>query len=155
MVDLQCCSLTCFDPLPLGACIVKIVMTVQMELVLKNTPVNAEAVRDVCSLPGSGRSPGEGNGNPLLYSCLENLIDRGAWQATVHSVTKSGHDWATKHTHIFLKNWNLSLLGKAPFHPDKFPCSESSFPEIKISTHIIFWLVLMWHLFLHPFNYNL
>ena len=100
MVDLQCCSLTCFDPLPLGACIVKIVMTVQMELVLKNTPVNAEAVRDVCSLPGSGRSPGEGNGNPLLYSCLENLIDRGAWQATVHSVTKSRDMTEQLNTHI-------------------------------------------------------
>ena len=59
IVDLQCCSLTCFDPLLLGACILKIVMTVQMELVSKNTPANEEAVRDVCSIPGSGRSPGE------------------------------------------------------------------------------------------------
>ena len=41
------------------------------------------------SIPGSGRSPGEGNGNPLQYSCLENPMDRGAWQATVHGVTKS------------------------------------------------------------------
>ena len=40
-------------------------------------------------IPGSGRSPGEGTGNPLQYSCLENSIDRGAWQATVHGVTKS------------------------------------------------------------------
>ena len=39
-------------------------------------------------IPGSGRSPGEGNGNPLQYSCLENLLDRGAWWATVHGVTK-------------------------------------------------------------------
>ena len=44
---------------------------------------------DVGSVPGSGRSPGEGNGNPLQYSCLENSMDRGAWQATVHGVTKS------------------------------------------------------------------
>ena len=41
------------------------------------------------SIPGSGRSPGEGNGYPLQYSCLENPMDRGAWQATVHGVTKS------------------------------------------------------------------
>ena len=40
-------------------------------------------------IPGSGRSPGEGNGNPLQYSCLENPMDRGAWQATVHGVTNS------------------------------------------------------------------
>ena len=44
---------------------------------------------DLGSIPGSGRSPGEGNGNPLLYSCLENPVDGGAWWATVHGVTKS------------------------------------------------------------------
>ena len=44
---------------------------------------------DAGSIPGSGRSPGEGNGNPLQYSCLENPMDRGAWRATVHGVTKS------------------------------------------------------------------
>ena len=46
-------------------------------------------IRDVCSIPGSGRSPGEEHGNPLQYSCLENPTDRGAWWATVHGVTKS------------------------------------------------------------------
>ena len=40
-------------------------------------------------IPGSGRSPGEGNGNPLWYSCLKNPMDRGAWQATIHGVTMS------------------------------------------------------------------
>ena len=44
---------------------------------------------DLDSIPGSGRSPGEGNGNPLQYSCLENPMDRGAWQATVHGGHKS------------------------------------------------------------------
>ena len=44
---------------------------------------------DLGSIPGSGRSPGEGNGNPLQYSCLENPMDRGAWQAKVHGVAKS------------------------------------------------------------------
>ena len=44
---------------------------------------------DLGSIPGLGRSPGEGNSNPLQYSCLENPMDRGAWQATVHGVAKS------------------------------------------------------------------
>ena len=46
-------------------------------------------VGDLDSIPGLGRSPGEGNGNPLQYSCLENPMDRGAWQATVHGVAES------------------------------------------------------------------
>ena len=53
--------------------------------VVKNPPANAG---DVGSILGSGRSPGEGNDNPLQYSCLGNPMDRGAWQATVHGVTK-------------------------------------------------------------------
>ena len=57
---------------------------------VKNLPANAEDIRDVGLIPGSGRSPGEGHGNPPQYSCLENPMDRGAWQATVHRVTKSG-----------------------------------------------------------------
>ena len=59
----------------------------------KESACNAE---DPGSIPGSGRSPGEGNGNPLQYSCLENPMDRGAWQATVHGVARVGHDLATK-----------------------------------------------------------
>ena len=50
---------------------------------------SAYNARDMGSIPGSGRSPGEGNGNPLQYSCLENHMDRGAWWATVHGVAKS------------------------------------------------------------------
>ena len=57
-----------------------------------NPSVNAGDARDESLIPGSGRSPGEGNGNPLQYSCLENSMDRGAWQATVHGVIKGGHD---------------------------------------------------------------
>ena len=56
---------------------------------VKNPPANAGDARDLSSIPGSGRSPGEGNSNPLQYSCLENSIDRGAWWATVHGVAKS------------------------------------------------------------------
>ena len=57
--------------------------------VVKNPPANAGGTRDIGSIPGSGRSPGGGHGNPLQYSCLENSMDRGAWRATVHGVTKS------------------------------------------------------------------
>ena len=53
---------------------------------VKNLPASAG---DLCSIPGLGRSPREGNGNPLQYSCLGNAVDRGAWWATVHGVTKS------------------------------------------------------------------
>ena len=60
-----------------------------MVLMVKNLPVNAGDIRDVGSIPGLERSPGGGHGNPLQYSCLENPMDRGAWQATVHSVAKS------------------------------------------------------------------
>ena len=61
----------------------------QVALVLKNLPANAGDVRDTGLIPGWGRSPGEGNGNPLQYSCLENSLDRGAWWATVHGATQS------------------------------------------------------------------
>ena len=54
-----------------------------------NLPASAGDLRDQSSIPGSGRSPEAGHGNSLQYSCLENPMDRGAWQATVHRVTKS------------------------------------------------------------------
>ena len=55
-------------------------------------PANAGDTREVSLIPGLGRSAGEGNGNRLQYSCLENFMDGGAWWATVHGVTKVGHD---------------------------------------------------------------
>ena len=61
----------------------------QVVIVIKNLSTNAGDVRDVGSIPGLGRSPGEGNGSLLQYSCLEDSMDRGAWRATVHGVTKS------------------------------------------------------------------
>ena len=78
--------------------------------VVKNLPANAG---DVCLIPDLGRSPGEGNGNPLQYSCLGNPMDRGAWQAIVHGVTKSQtqlskcdvqYTGTHTHTHTQLKN---------------------------------------------------
>ena len=65
---------------------------------VKNLPANAGDAGDVGSIPGSGRSPGGGNGNPHQNSCLENSMDRKAWWAAVHGVTKSqtlkSHCWA-------------------------------------------------------------
>ena len=61
----------------------------QVASVVKNPPANAGDIRVMGSIPESGRSPGEGNGNPLQYSCLQNPMDRGAWQTTVHAVAKS------------------------------------------------------------------
>ena len=56
---------------------------------VKNPPANAGNISDMGLIPGSGRFPGGGHGNPLQYSCLENPMDRGAWQATVHRVAQS------------------------------------------------------------------
>ena len=63
--------------------------------VVKNLPAMQETVcnaRDAGSIPGPGRSPGEGNGKPLQYSCLGNLMDKGAWWAAVHGVARVRHD---------------------------------------------------------------
>ena len=72
----------------------------QVALLVKNPPADAgRDPRDLGSIPGSGRSPEGGNGNPLQYSCLENSMDRGAWQATVYEVAMS---WTQLNTHIQL-----------------------------------------------------
>ena len=60
----------------------------QVALVVKKLPATAGDIRDLGSIPGSGRPPGEGHANPFQYSCLKNLTDRGAWQAIVHRVTE-------------------------------------------------------------------
>ena len=62
---------------------------------VKNPPANALDIRDLGLIPGSGRSSGEGSGNPLHYSCLGNPVDRGAWQVTVHGVAKSATQLST------------------------------------------------------------
>ena len=61
----------------------------QVVLVVKNSPANAGDIRDMGSIPGSGRSPGGGQGKPLQYFCPENPMERGAWGATVHRVAQS------------------------------------------------------------------
>ena len=64
-------------------------MPSQVAQVVKNTPADVGDIRDTILILESGRSPGEGNGYPLQYSCLENSMDRGAWQATVHGFAES------------------------------------------------------------------
>ena len=70
--------------------------------VVKNLPASAEDARDVGLIPGWGRSPGEGNGNPLQYSCLGNPMARGAWQAMVHGVTKSWTQLSDQHMTCYM-----------------------------------------------------
>ena len=60
----------------------------QVAPVIKNPLASAREIRDVGLIPGSGRSPGEGIGNPFQYSCLENSMDRGAWKVTVYNVAE-------------------------------------------------------------------
>ena len=65
---------------------------------LKNLPADVRDARDVGLITGWGRSPGEGNGTPLQYSCLENPMDGGAWRATAHGVTKESDTTEYAHT---------------------------------------------------------
>ena len=77
--------------------------------VVKNLPTPGDA-RDTGSIPGLGRSPGVGDGNPLQCSCLDNAMDRGTWRATVHGVAKSQTQLST-HTHTHTQS-KCSVAGK-------------------------------------------
>ena len=79
---------------------------------VKNLPANARDKRALCSIPGSGKSPGGGHGNPLQYSCLENPMDRGAWWAAVHMVTKSQIRLKKLSTHARCKAYAGNSLEK-------------------------------------------
>ena len=70
---------------------------------VKNTPANAGDSGEASSIPGLGKSPRGGHDNSLQYSCQENPTDRGAWQATVHGVTKS-QTWLSTHTLAYVYN---------------------------------------------------
>ena len=74
---------------------------------VKNLPANAGDPKDTGSIPGLGRSPRVGNGNPSQYSCLEKSMDRGAYQATVHGVTESD---MTEHAQAQMSQWTLDYL---------------------------------------------
>ena len=79
---------------------------------------------DLGSIPGLGRSPGEGNSNPLLYSCLENPMDRGAWRAAVHGVTKSRTRLSDFHSqfHLTLQGFGEGgIYQRGALHPEMSP----------------------------------
>ena len=82
-----------------------------MALVVKNLPANVGDKRDLGSIPGLGRSPGEGNGYPLQYSCPENPLDAEAWQAAVHRVAKSRTQlkWLSMYTFTLFQSLELNL----------------------------------------------
>ena len=90
-------------------------------LLVKNLPANAGDIRDLGSTPGSRRSPGGGHDNQLWYSCLENLLDRGAWRATVHSVVKSRTRLRqiSTHTQIYGVNFLCSFVYRMPINTVK------------------------------------
>ena len=69
-------------------------------------------VGDLGSIPGTERFPGEGNGNPLQYSCLENSMDRGAWQTTVHGVAKSQTQMNNFHSNFFQQDFRIQRASK-------------------------------------------
>ena len=79
---------------------------------VKNPPANAGDIGDLGLIPVLGRSPGERHGNPLQYSCLENPMDRGAWQLQSMGLQRVGHEWATQHA---CTHW-ISLMAKTVKH---------------------------------------
>ena len=82
----------------------------QVALVVKDLPANAGDIRDTSLIPGLGRSSGEGNGNPRQYSCLQNPMDRGAWQVTVQG-HRVGHDSSDSvHTHMLSESGNKDVI---------------------------------------------
>ena len=87
-------------------------------VVVKNSTGFRRGIREVVLFPGSGRFPGEGHGNPLQYPCLENLMDRGACQAVVHSVAELDTAEATEHcaAHIYLKREEFQDLQAKATH---------------------------------------
>ena len=96
-------------------------------LVVKNLPSNARDARDTSLIPGSGRYPGEGNGNLFQYFCLENSMDREAWQAKSMGSQRIGHNWAhTYRNNEILKIWKRWQLNEAMKIKLKLVCVTGS-----------------------------
>ena len=97
----------------------------QLVQAVSNLPVKAGGPRDMGLIPGSGRSPWEGNGHPLQYSCLGNSMDRGAWQATVLGVTKSWTRLSTRAHNVDIESTVNSTITQA-------------------------WIKFIWHIYFSP-----
>ena len=82
--------------------------------------------------PGMGSLPGEGNGNPFQCSCLEDFMDRGAWQTTVHGSQRVGHDSACAHTHTHthIMHWRLTRTGEMWTNGERPSCSQGLRPQL-------------------------
>ena len=94
---------------------------------IKHLPAMRETwVQYLDSIPGSGGSPGGGNGNPLQYSGLENPMDGGAWQATVHAIARVGHELAL--SFFLLSSYFITIINAVPTHPAS-GAVLSAFPE--------------------------
>ena len=93
-------------------------------------------------IPGSGRSPGEGNGNPLQYSCLENPIDRGAWRAIVHGVAKSWTLLSNTHTHTHTRTHTHTYTHT---HVHTHTHTETKNGQLSFQTFEVHWALLLIH----------
>ena len=112
----------------------------KVALVIKNPAANAGNIRNVGSVPGLGRSPGGGHGNPLQYSCLENPMDRGAWWAIVHGVAKIGHNWSNSHTLTWMHYgantiWQEFFVNDSPSIKQKTLLPVLKFPIFFLYSH--------------------
>ena len=117
LLNQHCCSLSCSGTDTSGA--------FQEALVVKNPPANTG---DTGSIPVPGRSPGEGNGNPLRYTCLENPMERGAWWASAHGVTETDTMEPTHaRAHVFGKPGRIGG-DKNQILPEKCGCVSLSTP---------------------------
>ena len=96
-----------FFALPRGMICLYGGISVEVALVIKNPPVNAGDERNADLIPGLRRYPGIGSDNPLQYSCLENFMDKGAWQAIVRGSQRVGHNWGAEHRHMAKFLWHF------------------------------------------------
>ena len=113
---------------------------------VKYPPANPGDIRDTSSIPGSGRSPGRGHGNPHLYSCLENPVDRGAWWATVHRVTQSDTTemtWPKAQNIYHVVCTSKHYVSGIVFYFKPFTCFNSSSNDPLRKVLLVFILMLM------------
>ena len=140
--ELQHTRLPCPSPTPgvyLNSCHYLFIQTdtpSQVALVVKNLPSNAGDIRDVDTIPGMGRPPGVGNGNPLQYSCLENSMDRGVWRTAFHRVTNNGV-WLKQHSRHLGKPSNCPSFVQA-FVFKNSQCKDYAGDTAGINMHLIF-----------------